>query len=59
MKQEAPKREVAHILSAEDDDFEEFINQSPAINSVSSASVRPILTGRVLKKVAWMIYKPR
>ncbi|EGR31017.1 phosphoinositide dependent kinase-1, putative [Ichthyophthirius multifiliis] len=58
LKLQAPKREVALQLELDDADFmDEGELASPL--KLPTGSQRPILTGRVLKKVAWMIYKPR
>ncbi|KAL4504373.1 hypothetical protein ABPG72_009819 [Tetrahymena utriculariae] len=58
-KQAAPKREICKQTDNEDDDINDFAPSSPQTPPVNTTSMRPLITGRVLKKVAWLIYKPR
>jgi len=57
-KTTAPKREVMHMLELDDAEINDFPPSSP-LSAVNTGSMRPLITGRVLKKVAWLIYKPR
>lgn len=60
-KQPAPKREISNQLENDDDEINDFGPTSPVMTPVNNVTttMRPIITGRVLKKVAWLIYKPR
>lgn len=63
MTQPAPKREIPFQLDS-DDDEQDAPRQLPPSNPLlglvrGAVSNRPLMTGRALKRVAWLIYKPR
>lgn len=46
------------MLELDDAEINDLTPSSP-LSAMSTGSMRPLITGRVLKKVAWLIYKPR